>query len=96
MSGCTFEVKLKPRAKKDTVKLGNKGILEIAVTSPPVDNKANDHLIRLLSDALRIPKSSIQIIRGGHSKNKAVAICSLNAEDVMQKLSVQSKIRSDW
>jgi uncharacterized protein (TIGR00251 family) len=90
MSGCTFEVKLKPRAKKDTVKLGNNGALEISVTSPPIDNKANEHLIRLLSDTLRIPKTSIQIIRGGHSKSKAVAICSLNAEDVVQKLTVQS------
>ncbi len=88
MSGCTFEVKLKPRAKKDTVKLGDKRILEISVTSPPIDNKANEHLIRLLADTLRIPKTSIQIIRGGHSKNKAVAICSLNEKDVIQKLSV--------
>lgn len=90
MSGCTFEVKLKPRAKKDTIKLGSGGALEISVTSPPIDNKANDHLIRLLSDALRIPKSSIQIIRGGHSKSKAVAICSLDVGEVIKKLSVQS------
>jgi uncharacterized protein len=86
MGGCTFEIKLKPRAKKDTVKLGGPGVLEVTVTSPPVDNKANEHLIRLLADTLRLPKSSIQIIRGGHSKNKAVAIASLSCDKVVEKL----------
>ena len=86
MDGCTFDVKLKPRAKKDTVKLGGPGILEVTVTSPPIDNKANEHLIRLLADTLRLPKSSIQIIRGGHSKNKAVAIATLSDEKVIEKL----------
>jgi uncharacterized protein (TIGR00251 family) len=90
MDGCTFEVKLKPRAKKDSVKLGDQGILEVTVTSPPIDNKANEHLIRLLADTLRLPKSSIQIIRGGHSKNKAVAITSLSGEKVIEKLEGNS------
>lgn len=86
MDGCTFDVKLKPRAKKNTVKLGGPGVLEVTVTSPPIDNKANEHLIRLLADTLRLPKSSIQIIRGGHSKNKAVAIAALSCEKVIEKL----------
>lgn len=90
MSGCTFEVKLKPRAKKDSVKLGGPGVIEVTVTSPPFDNKANEHLIRLLADTLRLPKSSIQIIRGGHSKNKAVAIASLSGENVIEKLKGNS------
>lgn len=67
--------------------LGETGVLEITVTSPPIDNKANDHLVRLLADTLRIPKSSIQIIRGGHSKNKAVAIASMTNEEVVKKIS---------
>jgi uncharacterized protein YggU (UPF0235/DUF167 family) len=33
-----------------------------------------------------LPKSSIQIIRGDHSKKKAVAIASLSGENVMEKL----------
>ena len=84
--GCTFDVKLKPRAKKDSVKLGAPGVLEVTVTSPPIDNKANEHLIRLLADTLRLPKSSIQIIRGGHSKSKAVAITVLSSDKVIEKL----------
>jgi uncharacterized protein YggU (UPF0235/DUF167 family) len=86
MCGCTFEVILKPRAKKNGIKIGGPGVMEVTVTSPPIDNKANEHLIRLLADALRLPKSSIQIIRGDHSKKKAVAIASLSGENVMEKL----------
>lgn len=86
MNSCTFNVHLKPKAKRDSVNLGDCGVIELAVTSPPVDNKANEHLIRLLSDTLKIPKSSIQIIRGGHSKNKAIAIQALTGDEVVKKL----------
>lgn len=89
MSSCTIDIKLKPRAKRDNIKLGDHKLIEISVTSPPIDNKANDHLIRLLSDTLGIPRSSIQIIRGGHSKNKSVAIESLSASEVVKKINSQ-------
>jgi len=88
MSPCTFEVKLRPRAKKDSVKASENGMLEVSVTSAPIENKANEHLIRLLADTLRIPKSSIAIIRGGHSKSKAVSIDTMSTEDVLSKLCV--------
>ncbi len=89
MSGCTFDIKLKPRAKKDSIRLGNHELIEISVTSPPIDNKANEHMIRLLSDTLGIPKSSIQIIRGSHSKNKSVAIKPLSGIEVVKKINDQ-------
>jgi uncharacterized protein len=86
---CTFDVHLKPRAKRDKVTYSDNGIIDIAVTSPPIDNKANEHLIRLLSDILKIPKSSIEIIRGGHSKNKAIAIENLSMDEVVKKFQNQ-------
>jgi len=89
MSGCTFDIKLKPKAKRDSVKLSAQNTLEVAVTSAPIENKANDHLIRLLADTLRVPKSSIQIIRGGHSKNKAVSIDAMDCDEVIGKLSIK-------
>jgi uncharacterized protein YggU (UPF0235/DUF167 family) len=61
-------------------------VFDISVTSAPIDNKANDHLVKLLSDVLRVPKSSIEIIKGGHSKSKAVAIATLDKDEVVAKL----------
>jgi uncharacterized protein (TIGR00251 family) len=87
-SGCTFEVHLKPRAKRDGIVMGESGVLEISVTSPPVDDRANEHLVKLLSKRLSIPRSSIRIIKGGHSRNKVVALDGLTDTEVKNRIAV--------
>jgi uncharacterized protein (TIGR00251 family) len=86
MDSCTVNIHLKPKAKSNRCEIGNQNILEIAVTSPPVDNKANDHLQKFLSELLKIPKSSISIIKGHQSRNKAVAIEGLSQQAVFDRL----------
>jgi uncharacterized protein len=88
MENSRLEVRLKPRAKNDRIRFGPAGELDIAVTSPPVDDRANEHLIRLLSSRLGIAKSLIAIIKGGHSRNKVVAIYGMTTGDVMRKLKI--------
>jgi uncharacterized protein YggU (UPF0235/DUF167 family) len=39
--------------------------LKVSVNAPPVDGKANEALIRVLADALSVPKANIEILRGG-------------------------------
>jgi uncharacterized protein len=81
-----LEVRLKPRAKGDRISVGPDGLLDIAVTSPPVDEKANEHLIALLSKRIGVPKRAITLLRGGHSKNKVVAVEGLTKEEAIGKL----------
>ena len=45
------------------------GIVKIKITAPPVDGKANDAVIRLLSEVWDIQKSKIRIIKGATSRN---------------------------
>lgn len=87
MESCTVNVHLKPKAKTNRCEIGEQHTLEIAVTSPPVDNKANDHLQKYLSELLKIPKSSICIIKGHQSRNKAVAIEGISQQTVYERLS---------
>jgi uncharacterized protein len=83
MKACRIDVKLKPRASGDRILIDQAGHVAVAVTSPPVDDKANAHLVRLLSEALRIPRSSMSLIRGGHSRNKTIEIRGLTSEEVI-------------
>lgn len=46
------------------------GALKIKLNSPPVEGKANQECIKLLSKTFKIPKSSISIIKGQNSKTK--------------------------
>lgn len=60
--------------------------LKIKVTAPPVDGAANAALIEFLSDALRVPKSQFEIIRGQTSRMKDVCCRSLNAAEMLARL----------
>ena len=47
--------------------------LRIAVTAPPEDGKANTAVLKILSRALGIPRSSLTIRAGKTSRNKTAA-----------------------
>jgi uncharacterized protein (TIGR00251 family) len=78
----TINVKLKPRASRCAIKVCAPRSVEVSVTAPPVDNKANEMLIEYLADALGVSKSSVSIIKGGHSRNKVVLINSLDDVEI--------------
>jgi uncharacterized protein (TIGR00251 family) len=56
---------------------------KIRLQSPPQNGKANHELIRFLSDALGIPKSSLELIRGQTSRDKTVRIEGLSADQLL-------------
>lgn len=82
-----FWVKAKPGASAQrpfkTVDLpeGKKAI-EVSVTAPPEDGKANDALIKRLSKDIGIPKNSIAIASGQTSRIKLIAVEAEYAEKV--------------
>jgi uncharacterized protein YggU (UPF0235/DUF167 family) len=88
MVSARFDIRLKPRAKSDRVMVKEDGRLDIAVTSPPIDDRANEHLIELLSDCLDVSKYTITIIKGGHCRNKVAEVAALTKEEVLRRLKV--------
>jgi len=83
----TINVKLKPRASKCAIKVISPKEIEVSVTSPPIDNRANDHLIDIIASTLKIAKSSVSIIKGGHSRNKVVSINNISEDELFRQLS---------
>lgn len=69
-----INIKVKPSSRKNEVKVISNGILEVRVTAVPEKGKANKAVIELLSKHFKVPKSSIQIIRGQSSKEKIIEI----------------------
>ena len=88
----TISVKLKPRASRCAVKVSGSKVVEVSVTSPPVDNRANEQLIDYLSDILDVAKTSLSIIKGGHSRNKVVSIESLGEDEVFERLRLSKNV----
>ncbi len=70
-----IKIRVLPRSSKNEV-VGEMadGVLKVKLTAPPVDGKANESLINLLSEHFNKPKSKIKIAAGATSKNKTVEI----------------------
>lgn len=83
---CTFSVKIKPKAKSNSVEMKEDGSVEIRVTSPPLKNRANEQCIELLAEKIGVPKSSLSIIKGHHSKEKVIACDGLTMEEFKSRL----------
>ncbi|WP_456397282.1 DUF167 domain-containing protein [Desulfurobacterium sp.] len=62
------------------------GKLKIKVTAPPEGGKANDAVKKLFSKTLKVPVSSIEIVKGEASRDKIVAIFTENIDKVEEKL----------
>ncbi len=68
------KVKVKPNSKQQKIEEQPDGSLTVHLKSPPVDGKANEELIKLLSDKFDVPKSHIRIKSGLSSGQKLVEI----------------------
>jgi len=88
----TINVKLKPRSSRCAIKVCGQKDVEVSVTSPPVDNRANEQLVEYLADVLNVAKTSLSIVKGGHSRNKVVSIESLGEDEALEKLRIIGSI----
>jgi uncharacterized protein (TIGR00251 family) len=79
-------VKLQPGASRNAVVAKAGGEWKLAVTAPPVNGRANDACILLLSEVLGVPRSAVTIVRGQTSRRKILEIYGLTAEEIERRL----------
>jgi uncharacterized protein (TIGR00251 family) len=72
--GITIQVKVQPRSSKKGLDSVAGETVKVYLTSPPAEGAANEQLIEVLSEELRVKKSAIRIIRGLSSRHKVVEI----------------------
>ena len=78
----TFAVRVQPRASRDEIAGEWQDGLKIRLTAPPVDDRANQALRRLLAANLKVPLAAVRIAAGEHSRTKRVEVRGVTAEAV--------------
>jgi len=73
-TGVRVAVRLTPRASAARIGGVADGKLKVAVNAPPVDNEANEALLRLLAKQWRLPRRDLSIVAGATSRNKTVHV----------------------
>ena len=83
-----LHVYVQPRASQNRVAGIHGSAIKVCITAPPVENKANEAVIRFMADLFGVPKSSVSIKSGRQGRNKKVIIMNLTlgeAEEILSK-----------
>ncbi|MFP8966714.1 DUF167 family protein [Pokkaliibacter sp. CJK22405] len=67
---------LQPKASKDEFAGLHGDALKVRITAPPVEGKANQHLVAFLASAFGVPKRSVSIVSGELNRHKRVRIAA--------------------
>ena len=73
--GLSLRLRVSPKASRDALRGVHGGALKVHVTEPPERGKANDGVVRLLAEVLRLPARDITITAGHASHDKRVLVC---------------------
>ena len=87
-----FYITVKPKAAKNIVTFDDSSGIVAKVTAPPVDGKANEAIIKLFAETLRLPKSAITIEKGSTGKVKKIAASGINDEELTILLKKYIKV----
>ena len=85
--GAALAVRVTPRASQnDIVEIQSDGTVKIHLTAPEHDGKANDELIKFLSEILGAPKTHIEILAGASGRDKLVTVLDMDADEVHSRI----------
>lgn len=73
VEGAEIAVRVTPKASRDRI-LVEADAIRVYVTTVPEDGKANKAVVKLLSKALGVPKTRLDLIRGATSRDKVFRI----------------------
>lgn len=68
---------------------------KVRVTAAPEGGKANDAVVRLLADALRMPSRDVAIVSGHGSRDKIVALEGMDTDEIERRLADASAAGKD-
>lgn len=69
-----YTITVKPNAKSQSVERVSDTELLVSVKAPAKDGRANEELIRIVTDFLHIPQSHISIKRGASGRKKILEV----------------------
>lgn len=79
-------VVVQPRASKSEVAGRHGDAVKVRIAAPPVDNAANEELVRFLAETLGVRRARITVTHGAGSRRKLVEIDGMSDAAVRRVL----------
>jgi hypothetical protein len=83
----SFAVWLKPRASRNQLVGVREGALNVALTAPPVEGKANEALVKFLAELLDVRHNQVEIVSGERSRHKVVRVAGVAPEELHRRMA---------
>jgi uncharacterized protein (TIGR00251 family) len=71
-----LRLRVQPKASSDTLAEMMENARKLRITAPPVDGKANKHIVALIAKMCKVAKSDVKIVSGELGRSKTVAVTS--------------------
>lgn len=85
-------MRLQPRASRDELAGMRNGALLVRVTAPPLQERANRALCKLIAKHAGVAPSAVTIVRGSHGRDKLVAVAGLDTAALHAALGVDREM----
>lgn len=82
----SFVVKVHPRAKKNAITGTIGDVYKLSLTAPALEGRANKACIEFFAELFAVPRSSITIASGEHSRNKVIRVDGVTESQAKQSL----------
>jgi uncharacterized protein (TIGR00251 family) len=63
------------------------GEWKVAVSAPPLDGRANDAVVELVSELLGVRRAQVKLVRGASARSKVVEVEGVSAEAAETRLA---------
>ncbi|MGD0751581.1 MAG: DUF167 domain-containing protein [Anaerolineales bacterium] len=85
--GAALALRVTPRASKnEIVEVLSDGTVKVHLTAPPVEGKANEALLKFMSEVLDVPLSCLDIVAGAGGRDKLISVTDMDATVLHKKI----------
>ena len=81
-----MEIRVRPGSSRREVAGMAAGRIVVCVHSPPEKGRASREALQVLAEALGLPPSRLEVVRGNQSRNKTVLARGLSLPEVRERL----------
>ncbi len=84
--GVEIAVRVQARASRSEIVGVHDDALKVQVKAAPVEGAANDELTKLLAKKLKVPRSSVEVVRGHTARSKRVRVTGIGVAEAKGRL----------
>jgi len=93
MAATRLRLRVSPGAARRGVVGRHRDAWKVRVTAAPEGSRANDEVVRVLSDTLDLPRACVSLVSGHGAPDKIVALADADPADVERRLESAARER---